>query len=322
MNEQNQSQPSINQPEQIPLTPPEEPKEQKRFNKLFVVVLSLMIIAGISYGAYLYFSPTKIEKTISTQVNLPVNYTPAIDRNVKRIAVTYILTNALKNYHIDNGEYPKVRSNSVNKTGIFSDDQNVNPLVPEYMKNTLVDPMNNNNYNYYYDYGKGLDLKEYLFFAKLEPEYDQQTAEEYICVDSYTVNNNPTRITFNPLTLVGGSRCKKEISQEKQQELDSPDLIGLLKQIQVGLEMYQDENKHFPAKLIDLYPSFFTDRDILQRKDIFYAYSPAENPQKCHLGIIVSSNAQELDSDKDFNSKSNNYINGFDGKDPVYDLTN
>ena len=81
-------------------------------------------------------------------------------------------------------------------------------------------------------------------------------------------------------------------------------------------------NGYFPTKLIDLYPGIFTNKDLLQKEDVFYAYYPAANPLNYHLGIAISNTAQELNEDKDFNSKSNGYINGFDGKDPIYDLTN
>lgn len=326
MDQQNLQQSIKNQSEKIPL-----PREQKLSKKyLFLIIIaSLVVIVALVYGGYLYFkslnakesvTPDKNQKTSNMspsnneQTNLSISDNP-VDRNIKRKAAIFQLTNALKQYYASNNKYPEIRSSSIAKTGIFSDNIEENPLVPEYLKNSITDPISKNNYNYYYEE----ELGKYLLFAKLELSDDQQDSEQYFCVDSYTVNNNPVTINFNPLTI---GRCTENITEEKQLELNSPLLIGGLRQIMIALELYQSMNGYFPTKLIDLYPDIFTNKDLLQKEDILYAYYPAANPLNYHLGITVSNTVQELNKDKDFNSKSSSYINGFDGKDPIYDITN
>ncbi len=330
MDQQNLQQPDENQPEKIPSIPLGEPEEQKPSKKyLFLIIIASSVIAALVYGGYLYLKPQNVEESTtleknqettniklsdSKQTNTSTIENP-VDRNLKRKDAIFQLVNALKQYYASNNKYPEMRSSSIAKTGIFSDNPEVNPLVPEYLKNIIIDPTNKNNYNYYYEE----ELGKYLLFTKLEPSDDQQDSEQYFCVDSYTVDNSPTTINFNPLTT---GRCTKNITEEKQLELTSPLLISELRQIMTALELYQSMNGYFPTKLIDLYPGIFTNKDLLQKEDVFYAYYPAANPLNYHLGIAISNTAQELNEDKDFNSKSNGYINGFDGKDPIYDLTN
>lgn len=239
--------------------------------------------------------------------------TPSL-RNAQRKAAMFQLSNSLKNYYQEMDKYPQVRSNSINKTGIFSETESTNPLLPKFAKSALEDPLNKDGYNYSYEE----EMDNYLVFTKLESD-EKQITEQYFCVDSHSVNHTPTLISFNPLTI---GKCKKEISQQKQQELNSPLLISQLRQVKTGLNLYLDMNESLPTKLGNLYPSVIANKSILEIDGLSYAYSPASNPTKYHLGITVSNGASGLSSDDDFNSKNKDYINGFDGKDPIHDVTN
>ena len=160
------------------------------------------VIAALVYGGYLYLKPQNVEESTTLEKNQETTNIKLsdskqtktstienpVDRNLKRKDAIFQLVNALKQYYASNNKYPEMRSSSIAKTGIFSDNPEVNPLVPEYLKNIIIDPTNKNNYNYYYEE----ELGKYLLFTKLEPSDDQQDSEQYFCVDSYTVDNSST----------------------------------------------------------------------------------------------------------------------------------
>lgn len=95
--------------------------------------------------------------------------------------------------------------------------------------------------------------------------------------------------------------------------------IQRLQGIQFYLDAYYAKNHSFPATLSELREE--VPKDPKTHDDYLYAFYPPENPTAYHLGAILEfKNATILTRDSDFNSKAAGYVNGFDGKDPVYDI--
>lgn len=94
------------------------------------------------------------------------------------------------------------------------------------------------------------------------------------------------------------------------------------------LDVYHIYNSHFPTSLSDLEifikernPEAEIPKDPKTNKDYLYASYPSDKPTAYHLGAVLENKrATMLRSDSDFNSKAAGYVNGFDGKDPVYDI--
>lgn len=95
-----------------------------------------------------------------------------------------------------------------------------------------------------------------------------------------------------------------------------------INQIQMSLMFFFGKNKIFPENLNELYPGFIQ-KEILENNTFLYAYSKDKNYY--HLGVKINNpdNIQnKLKNDADFNSISKNYVNGFNGLDPIYDVVN
>lgn len=286
--------------------------DSPKFKSLgLIIVVIFLVIVGSGLAYYFYFSPTSEPETTESENQVQPNTLPL--RNAERKAKIFQLSSTLKQYKEDHGHYPEQRGQSIAGTGIFSDNLEENPLVPEYQDAVIKDPLNNEDF--FYDYYP--EENKYLLYVKLENE-ESSNEDQYFCVDSYTVES-PTTVSFDPL-LKG--RCKEEITQEEEVILNSSALISRLRQINLGIEMYQSENGYFPKNLIDLYPTSIANKDILEDENVYYASYPAENPNKYHIGIKISGDRNELNEDNDFDSQSAGYINGFNGADPIYDLTN
>lgn len=112
--------------------------------------------------------------------------------------------------------------------------------------------------------------------------------------------------------------------------------IRLLELVQTCLDKYYSENGHYPYSLAELV-SFLSERNDLPpvfsknpeslikdpetSEEHLYAFYPSKNPNSYHLGIVLKSKSITfLQKDSDFNSKAAGYVNGFDGRDPIYDL--
>lgn len=122
-----------------------------------------------------------------------------VEQNKTRKEHILKLSQALEDFKKEKGHYPSdpIFANSFGENGIFSTDLGKNPLVPEYISTVLRDPINTETkYSYDYIYLNN----EYLLYAKLEPEKEEEDKlkEEFYCIDSFTVNKTPIIIDFNP----------------------------------------------------------------------------------------------------------------------------
>jgi len=118
-----------------------------------------------------------------------------------------------------------------------------------------------------------------------------------------------------------GKPEKKIGSREKARDARR---IADIRQIQVALELYKEEKGAYPTGLFQLTPEFFTPvpRDPETDRDYLYAYYPLTEPQDFHLGAVLEDiNSFSLDDDANFNSDTAGYTNGFNGQDPIYDVS-
>jgi len=111
-------------------------------------------------------------------------------------------------------------------------------------------------------------------------------------------------------------------------ETDPVDIthINNIKSLQTALEKYYANKLVYPTKLSQLAPSFmYLVPKYSSNEDYLYAYYPADKPTKYHLGAKLGgknpADTRIFSQDADFNSNQAGYVNGFDGADPVYDLT-
>ncbi len=122
--------------------------------------------------------------------------------------------------------------------------------------------------------------------------------------------------------------------------------INDLQYLETHLDKYYSQYNFFPTSLTELskLESFLGEKKYLKfspektlevlimdpktKKEYLYAFYPPENPTSYHLGAILELAGEDtiivegasLKNDADFNSATAGYVNGFDGKDPVYDL--
>jgi len=121
---------------------------------------------------------------------------------------------------------------------------------------------------------------------------------------------------------------EKNLTEEQRKQLEivkqrfvEANMIGNINQLQMSLDFYFKQNGVLPASLNELYPKFIADKKIVENEKYLYAYSYDRKTLTYHLGIkLEAENQPILKNDKDFNSISAGYINGFDGADPVYDV--
>lgn len=126
------------------------------------------------------------------------------------------------------------------------------------------------------------------------------------------------------------SPAKMEDERKKTEEIlktdpTDPVHISNLKYIQSALERYYNDKKQYPESLVGLSPMYLK---ILPKyssnKDYFYAYYPKDKPKAYHLGSLLggrnATDAGAFKADADFNSDKADYVSGFNGLDPVYDL--
>lgn len=104
--------------------------------------------------------------------------------------------------------------------------------------------------------------------------------------------------------------------------INTDDLIKLngMREVESSLQIYRDgHNGKYPNSLELLLKDFPHLESTLKENTFLYAYS--RDYKKFHLGILLSTNTDsKLDRDGDFNSIAVGYINGFNGKDPIYDI--
>lgn len=143
--------------------------------------------------------------------------------------------------------------------------------------------------------------------------------------------NNETRINLNKKDLTGNT--SESLSEEDKEIAKKMALASImsnnLKEIETALVLYSMGNNNlFPKLLSDLVPQYITKSglvEMIDSKKILYSYS--SDRKKYHIGIDIDLPDTEeflgvFKYDKDLNSELAGYINGFDGKDPIYDLAN
>lgn len=105
-----------------------------------------------------------------------------------------------------------------------------------------------------------------------------------------------------------------------------PSHVSNIKYIVTGLEKYYNTNRMYPKTLGELMPTYIAViPKYSSQKDYFYAYYPAEKPTAYHIGTLLGGrnemSPKAFAEDADLNSEKEGYVNGFNGMDPVYDLT-
>lgn len=123
------------------------------------------------------------------------------------------------------------------------------------------------------------------------------------------------------------------LSEEQLEQIEKVSKMSMatmrsaeLKSIQMALELYLMGGNNLPDSLTELIPDYLAKKDAIEfinNDEIFYSYS--SDRKNYHMGIqldeAVLKDYTGFNNDKDFNSGATNYINGFNGKDPIYDLT-
>lgn len=125
-----------------------------------------------------------------------------------------------------------------------------------------------------------------------------------------------------------GKTEKEQITETAQLlaiDSNDPTHINNIGYIQYGLERYFSDKRMYPTNLKDLVPLYIGGLPVYSsEQNYLYAYSPKEKPVAYHLGTPLGGHNQKdeaaLAGDADFDSKKTGYTNGFDGKDPVYDV--
>ena len=120
---------------------------------------------------------------------------------------------------------------------------------------------------------------------------------------------------------------KKRTEEILKTDPTDPVHVANLKYIQGALERYYNDRRQYPEALTELVPIYVK---VLpkysSRRDYFYANSPAEKPQSYHLGTLLggrnTASPEAFKTDSDFDSAKAGWAGGFNGLDPVYDLTN
>lgn len=110
---------------------------------------------------------------------------------------------------------------------------------------------------------------------------------------------------------------EKQMEDMKNMGL-SASKVNILEDIQIPLKFYFDDNDFYPESLNNLDVNSDLEESI-REYGILYAYS--KDKKKYHVGIkLDKEDYPGFGKDKDFNSKTEGFINGFDGADPIYDL--
>ncbi len=133
-----------------------------------------------------------------------VSIKSAEGRNAIRKSNIMQIAFAVNKHKKDVGDFPNINkvSGSLTKTGIFSENEKLNPIVNEYLDFPLKDPKNNSEYHYSYIYRN----KNYILFARLETLGSDRFNRQYYCVDSF--GDKPKIISHNPSS---GERCEKNL---------------------------------------------------------------------------------------------------------------
>lgn len=145
-------------------------------------------------------------------------------------------------------------------------------------------------------------------------------------------------IIIGMLFYLGAQKARKQEKPATQKQMPSvatqklietdatdPTHVNNIKYVQSALERYYNDKRQYPKQLEDLVPYYLT---VLPKysssRNYFYAYYPADKPQKYHIGTLLGGRNEAspaaFRSDSDLNSAKAGYVNGFNGMDPVFDL--
>ena len=116
---------------------------------------------------------------------------------------------------------------------------------------------------------------------------------------------------------------EEQLELVKQRSIEAG-LIASMNQLEMSLVFYFNQNGILPESLEELYPEFIAKKDIVENERYLYAYPKDRKTLTYHLGIKLEADVENqhvLKNDKDFNSILAGYLNGFDGRDPIYDKT-
>lgn len=126
----------------------------------------------------------------------------------------------------------------------------------------------------------------------------------------------------------------KTVEQQQQEatkkllatDPSDPSHVTNIKYIVDGLEKYYNDKKTYPKKLDELMPTYLKIvPKYSSQKDYFYSYYPETKPTAYHIGTLLGGrneiSPKAFAEDADLNSVNAGYVNGFNGADPVYDLT-
>src|SRR3990167_3822553 len=103
--------------------------------------------------------------------------------------------------------------------------------------------------------------------------------------------------------------------------------VANLKYIQSALERYFNDKRQYPKTLEELAPMYVKGLPkYSSRQDYFYTHSPADKTQLYHFVTILgwrnTATPEAFKTDSDFDSAKAGWAGGFNGLDPIYDLTN
>ena len=120
---------------------------------------------------------------------------------------------------------------------------------------------------------------------------------------------------------------KKRTEEILKTDPTDPVHVANLKYIQGALDKYYNDKRRYPETLEELTPIYVK---VLpkysSRKNYFYAHSSEEKPQLYHLGTLLggrnTASPEAFKNDSDFDSAKAGWVGGFNGLDPIYDLTN
>lgn len=194
------------------------------------------------------------------------------------------------------------------------------------------------SYEFAKEFGKTLEGSSFVVkmqAAKMQPNFDQWDyflvkngswlrgyrweivdAPEFIgFAQGISVTNKVMRDISSLVPLQGRS----EFSPRDKERIYN------LKELQLAMELYYDKNGAYPAALTLLEGEGYIRKipsDPSTGASFFYATPQERNISTYHIGVKLEEiDNSALRTDADFNSRARGYRNGFDGSDPMYDIT-
>lgn len=226
------------------------------------------------------------------------------DKNLNRATfLTRNLYPALISYYEAHGSYPTSLNSIALPSGFRVEDflyayyPSTNPQ--NYHVGIRVEPI-----TYFVD-GKKFD---YVFGLGEDADFDSSSA-------GY-VNG------FSGKDPVLDMKAEKGKNDPEQMRTRNAYRISQVHAIGLGLGIYFQEHKKYPPQLADLIPKYIKQIGSPTSQE-HYLFSLSSDGLHYHIGVFLEQpNSSYVAKDADFNSVNAGWTNGFDGSDPVYDLTN